>query len=75
MKNQKDSAATRQSHRATSKPANAGKPRPSVSQLESRRVLAADIVLAVVMVGLAFGVLYGMGFAYQVGYEAGLAMG
>lgn len=74
MKRQKDSAATRQSHRATSKPASAGKPRPSVSQLERRRAMAVNAALAAIIVGLALGILYGSGVAYQAGYEAGLAM-
>lgn len=74
MKTKKSSAATHQSHRATSRPARAGKPRPSVSQLEARRCNAANVILAVVIVGLALGVIYGAGIAYQAGYQAGLAM-
>lgn len=44
MKSQKSSAATRQSNRATSKPASAGKPRPSVSQLDRRRLTTVEAI-------------------------------
>lgn len=73
MRSKKESAATRQSHRANSNPAMRRKPRPSVSQLERSREIAVNVALAVVIVGLALGVVYGAGIAYEAGYQAALS--
>lgn len=55
MKKQKESAATRQSHRAHSKPALRRKPRPSVAQLNERRERMLCVIdhLACAFVGAA----------------------